>query len=131
MPGCLRGANGVVETARVQNPVGIKVVRLHPENTGEKEHVVVGHPNFAGFDFADFPSRGVIHARDLQFDRELVLRPSPTAAQPSDLRSYDVQVSHGTRTTLNGFSEEIVRVLEQLYRDVSSKAQPPECTSGV
>ena len=74
--------------------LGVKVVRLHPENTGEKEHVVVGHPNLAGLDFADFSPRGVIHPGDLQFDRQLVLRPSPPAAQPSDLRSYDVKVPH-------------------------------------
>ena len=128
MAGCLRGDDGIVETARVQNPLGIKVVRLDPENTGKKEHVVVGNPNFAGLDFADFAPRGVIHPGELQLDRQLVLRPAPLAAQPSDLGSYDIQVSHGTRTTLNGFSEEIVRVLEQLYREVSSKAQPTECT---
>jgi hypothetical protein len=112
----------------VQNPLGIKVVRLDPENTRKKEHVVVGNPNFAGLYFADCAPRGVIHPGELQLDRQLVLRPAPLAAQPSDLGSYDIQVSHGTRTTLNGFSEEIVRVLEQLYREVSSKAQPIECT---
>jgi len=128
MGGCLRRGDGVVETARVQNPVGIKVVRLDSQNTGKKEHVIVGNPNFAGLYFADFPPRGVIHPGELQFDRELVLRPAPLAAQPSDLGSYDIQVSHSTRTTLNGFSGEIVRVLEQLYKEVSSKAQPSECT---
>ena len=114
MPRCLRGANGVVETTRVQNPVGIKVVRLHPENTGEKEHVVVGHPRLSGLDFADLSPGGVIHPGELEFDRQLALRPAPLAAQPSDLGSYDVQMSHGTRTRLNRFFGGIVRVLGQL-----------------
>ena len=94
VPGRLRRGDGVVETARVQDPVGIKVIRLHPENTGEKEHVVGGHPNLARLDFADLFPCGEIHADDLRFDGELVLRPSPATAQPSNLQSYDVKVPH-------------------------------------
>jgi hypothetical protein len=50
----LRCRNRVVEMARVQEPVGVKVVWLHPENTGEKEHVIVGNPNLVGLDSTDF-----------------------------------------------------------------------------
>jgi hypothetical protein len=94
MAGRLRGGDGVIETARVQEPVRIQIIWFHPENTGKKEHVVVGDPNLAGLDFADLSPRGVIHPSELQFDRQLVLRLSAPAAQPSDLRSYDVNVPH-------------------------------------
>src|SRR5258705_6273161 len=63
--------------------VGIKIVWLHTENTGQKEHVVVGNPNLAGLDFTDFSSRSIVHPGELQVDRQLVMRPAPPAAPSS------------------------------------------------
>ena len=60
------------------------------ENTRDMEHVAVGHPNLAGPDFADFSACSVLHPSELQFDRQLILRPPSPTSQPSDLGSYDV-----------------------------------------
>ena len=90
MAGCLHGGDRVVEMARVQEPVGIKLIWLHPENAREKKHVVVGHPHFAGLDFADLSPGGILHSGELQFDRHLAQ--SNFATSVHDYFSHDPEM---------------------------------------
>ena len=67
------GGDGVVGRAGVKKARWIEVVRLDAEHICEKQHIVIGYPNFARFDFTNLPAGSMVHPSNLKSDCQLVL----------------------------------------------------------
>ncbi len=65
---------------------------------GGEYQVVITDSDDARFDLGDLNAGCVFHSEELEFDRELILRPFPATAKAADLGSNNIVVSHGGET---------------------------------
>ena len=84
----------VCEHPRIAETLGVEIVDTDIQDLREVVEIAVGDPDDLRLDLGDLGSADLLHAEDLEFRREHVLRPPETVAMPTDFWPDDVACFH-------------------------------------